>query len=70
MGKLIFYIKVGNNNFKDISMNIKIYTSKSKVDLKSYIVDEDFIENKKNNSKYELFNSTVGVFHTFVDGGS
>ena len=68
--KLTFYMKVGNNNFKDISMNIKIYTSKSKVDLKSYIVDEDFIENKKNNSKYELFNSTVGVFHTFVDGGS
>ena len=68
--KLTFYMKVGNNNFKDISMNIKIYTSKSKVDLKSYIVDEDFIESKKNNSKYELFNSTVGVFHTFVDGGS
>ena len=67
-----FYMKANKadqNIYKNISIYIKIFTISSKYDMIAYIVDDNFIENKKKDPNI-IANSSVGISHTFVDGGS
>ena len=70
--KIVFYMKANKadkSTFKDISMNIKLFTKTSKYKIDSYIVDDSFLENE-NKIPNDGLNSTVGKIHTFVDGVS
>lgn len=70
---LSFYMKVNKQNkgiFNDITMNIKIYTNLSQYDMIAYIVDNNFIENKKINPKYDVIGSPIGIKNTFIEGGN
>jgi len=60
---LFFYLEVNKDN--DLNMNIKIYSDSSTYEIKSYIVETDFI-NKKSVSP----SNALGEIKTFIQGGS
>ena len=60
---LFFYLEVNKDN--DLNMNIKIYSDSSTYEIKSYIVETDFI-NKKSVSP----SNALGEIQTFIQGGS
>ena len=64
-----FYMKTKKAE-EDISMNIKIFSKSSKYDIFTYIVDDNFIENKTMDPEYNILNSTVGINHRYIDGGT
>ena len=64
-----FYMKAKKTE-EDISMNIKIFSKSSKYDIFAYIVDNNFIENKTMDPEYNILNSTVGINHRYIDGGT
>ena len=60
---LFFYLEVNKDN--DLNMNIKIYSDSSTYEIKSYIVETDFINKKSVSPSNEL-----GEIQTFIQGGS
>ena len=63
LSNLFFYLEVNKDN--DLNMNIKIYSDSSTYEIKSYIVETDFI-NKKSVSP----SNALGEIKTFIQGGS
>ena len=70
-----FYIKANStlvNNkrtYKDINMNIKIYTKNAEFDVKSYIVDENTLEKCLNDSIQTPGGNIIGNIKNFITGG-
>ena len=55
--------------YKDVNMNIKIYTSNAEFDIKSYIVNEATVEKCKNGSMNAPEGNTYGTINQYIDGG-
>ena len=75
LAKITFYMKANKTEpegteYKNVEMNIKIYSNEVKYDIKSYIVDEDFIENITINVKKNELSSPVGTVKKYIDGGN
>ena len=70
-----FYMKANStlvNNkrtYKDINMNIKIYTKNAEFDVKSYIVDENTLEKCLNDSIQTPGGNMIGNIKNFITGG-
>ena len=62
--------KTNGNEYKKVEMNLKIYSNETNYNVKSYIVDEDFIENIKNNVNVSKISSPVGTIKKFIEGGN
>ena len=69
IGDLLFYMEAEKQNkiFNDVSMNIKVYSSASTYEIKSYVGEEDFL-NKiiENDIKDE---KQAGEIKTLIKGG-
>ena len=74
--KITFYMKANKTEpkgtqYKDVEMNIKIFSNETKFTLKTFIVDEDFIQNiKKNIVNEEEPSSIVRTVKNYINGGS
>ena len=55
--------------YKDVNMNIKIYTSNAEYDIKSYIVNEAIVEKCKNGSMNAPEGNTYGTINQYIAGG-
>ena len=62
-------IEDDKRKYKDVNMNIKIYTSNAEFDIKSYIVDEDTVEKCKNGSMNAPEGNTMGNITNYIKGG-
>ena len=72
LNDISFYMKANKtdtNIYKNVSMNIKIYSNLSNYDINTYIVDEDFIKKIINNENVNK-PSSVGTIKTFIKGGT
>ena len=55
---------------KDLNMNIKVYSNLSQYDIKSYFVNNNFIQKRLNNSEPDSgLNITAEEIKTFIQGG-
>jgi len=68
---IVFYMKLNSTEeiYHNVNMNIKIYSNISTFDVKSYIVDEEFIKEKSKDIKKSPENP-VGEIITFIQGGN
>jgi len=66
-----FYMKVNATKeiYQNVNMNIKLYTNISTFKVNSYIVDQDFIEEKSKDITKSTENP-VGNITTYIQGGS
>ena len=75
LNNLYFYMKANytsNNNkqtYKDINMNIKIYTKLDEFNIKTYIVNETLINNILKGTLNNIEGNTVGTITNYIKGG-
>lgn len=64
-----FYMKanITGNTYSDVNMNVKIF-SYSTYEIKAYIVDEDFINEKSSNINAKLGKSSEGEITSYIVG--
>ena len=69
--EIVFYMKVNSSEgiYQNVNMNIKIYSNTSTFEVKSYIVDEEFIKEKSKDIKKSPENE-VGKITLYIQGGS
>jgi len=62
-------IEGNKRKYKEVNMNIKIYTSNAEFDIKSYIVNEATVEKCKNGSMNAPEGNTLGNITNYIKGG-
>ena len=67
--KANYTITNNKKTYKDINMNIKIYTENAEFDIKSYIVNEAIVEKCKNGSLNAPEGNTIGNIVKYINGG-
>ena len=71
INEIIFYLNYTGRESNDLDMNIKIYSYETIYDIKSYFVNNDFIQKRINDSNLQpdnIYNST-GNINTYIKGG-
>lgn len=75
LGDIHLYMKANytiisnKQTYKDINMNIKIYTKNAEYEIKTYIIDESTLEKCLDNSINEPTGNTVGNLINYIQGG-
>ena len=70
LDKVLFYLKITRPTI-NLNMNIKIYSNTTQYDIKSYFVNNNFIQKRLNNSEPDSGLNVVGeAIKTYIQGGN
>ena len=69
--EVLFYLNLSKRSTKDLNMNIKVYSNSTQYDIKSYFVNNNFIQKRLNYSELDSgLNVTGETIKTFIQGGN